>query len=394
MSNGTEAKQIGRIRILGSPGSAAAVRRIAVVGDFLPAGLPGADDESAAQAAAARMAPLFEDVDWLLLNLECPISVDGLAAAPKPGSGDPMSAPADVLAHLPALGPAPVAGLANNHLYDFGPEGVARTRAALEERGIPSLGAGRTTGDEPEVVVLDGPDGIRVGIWCSANATLHPATARSEGVEPLKLERGRAALARMHELGATFRVALVHAGLEKTNRPDPSDKRSLDDLAEAGFDLVAACHSHRTSGFSEVATSDGRTALALYGLGSLSSSVMYSDLEREGVAVVVGLDGTGRPVEAELRAIHLREDGWGEPPAPGPAEAITGRVVEVTREIQDGSYTAAFYADMSEGLLGKQLRDARRAFRNDGLRGVARKLRRARVKHLRRLAHKLLPRRG
>jgi poly-gamma-glutamate capsule biosynthesis protein CapA/YwtB (metallophosphatase superfamily) len=339
---------------------------------------------------AERVAPLVDDVGWLVLNLECPIGVDGLEPAPKPGGGDPMSSGEAALAYLPPLRVG-VAGLANNHVYDFGPEGVVRTRRALADAGIPCLGAGLRTSDVPEVAILEGA--TRVGLWNAANATLWPASDRSEGVEPLTPERGREALRRMDELGATFRAALVHAGLEGTNRPDPADKELVDTLVEAGFDLVAACHSHRISGGQAVARGAGGTALALHGLGSLSSSVSYSELEREGLVVVVGLDGDGRLVEAEVRTIALADDGWGEVPDREVADAMAERFRALSREIEAGSFRTAFYGDMSSGLVRRQLRDAAKAYRNAGVRGLVAKLRRARLKHLRRLLFKLSPRR-
>lgn len=365
--------------------------RLAVAGDYMPAGLPGADSAEAARASADRVAPLVADATWLVVNLECPVGVDGLAPAPKPGGGDPMSSAAPALAYLPPLRVG-AAGLANNHMYDFGAEGLARTRAALDAAGIPCLGAGRRTSDEPEVVVLDGP--CRAGVWNAANATLWPASDRAEGVEPLTVERGRAALRRMDELGVAFRAALVHAGLEGTNRPDPADKDLLDALLAAGFDLVAACHSHRISGAQAVARDGRGQGLALHGLGSLSSSVSYSDLEREGLVAVVGIGDDGRVVEAEVRPVALGADGWGEVPGEAAATAIGERFRALSRELDDGSFRDAFYADMSSGLVARQLRDALRAYRNAGLRGLVAKLRRARLKHVRRLVFKLLPRRG
>jgi capsule synthesis protein PGA_cap len=382
--------ELAAIRLVEPQTGDRVVDRLAIAGDYMPARLPGAESEGSARAMADRVAPLVEDVSWLVVNLECPIGVDGLKPAPKPGGGDAMSSAPAALGYLPPLRVA-AAGLANNHMYDFGPEGVVRTRGALEAAGVPCLGAGRTTSDAPEVAILDGAS--RIGLWNAANATLWPAGERSEGVEPLTPERGREALRKMDELGATFRAALVHAGLEGTNRPDPADKDLLDELVGAGFDLVAACHSHRISGAQAIARDGRGTALALHGLGSLSSSVSYSELEREGLVVVAGLDGAGRLVEAEVRPVALADDGWGEVPSAAAAEAMATRFRAVSREIEDGSFRTAFYDDMSSGLVRRQLRDAVRAYRNAGARGLVAKLRRARLKHLRRLLFKLAPRR-
>ncbi len=101
--------------------------------------------------------------------------------------------------------------------------------------------------------------------------------------------RGLAALEALREQGASCCVAFLHAGEEKTNRAEPDTVRMMDALGAAGFDVVTACHSHRISGWREGRRPDGSRWACLYGLGSLASSVSYSDLEREGVVVVLGL---------------------------------------------------------------------------------------------------------
>src|SRR5437763_14841822 len=143
------------IRLVEPRNGARVVDRLAIAGDYLPARLRGAESAESARAMAERVAPLVGDVSWLVLNLECPIGVDGLEPAPKPGGGDPMSSGEAALAYLPPLRVG-VAGLANNHVYDFGPEGVVRTRRALADAGIPCLGAGLRTSDVPEVAILEG----------------------------------------------------------------------------------------------------------------------------------------------------------------------------------------------------------------------------------------------
>ncbi|MBV9212119.1 MAG: CapA family protein [Actinobacteria bacterium] len=370
--------------LLGDRHDPRAAVRVAIAGDYLPAGLPGADAADRAAGFAARLARSLGGVDALVLNLECPVDADGLAPVPKPGGGDPMRAPVAALAYLSELG-AGTACIANNHIYDFGEEGVARTRAALASRGIGCLGAGGTTSDDPQTVALRLGDAA-VGIWSGANATLQPATDRRRGVEPLTLDRARAALEAMERTGAACRIALVHAGVEGTNRPDPSDKRLLDELARLGFDVVAACHSHRIAGARTIVDGARGDAVCLYGLGSLSSSVAYSALDREGLIAVVGLDRDGRMVFADARALWLEEDGWGSSEDLDRVEAVSARFRDLSREIEDGTFAAAFYRDASGGFLRRQLRDTARAYRNAGLRGLVAKARRGRVKHVRRAA--------
>jgi hypothetical protein len=162
----------------------------------------------------------------------------------------------------------------------------------------------------------------------------------------------------------------------------------MDSLAHEGFNLVAACHSHRTSGFADIARqSSPYPAFCFYGLGSLSSGVIYSDLEREGLLALIGLNSEGRIASVEAKPIYLAGRGWGTIPTREQAESILGRFLAASREILDGSYEHGFYSDTGRHFLQAHWRDLSLAFNRAGLRGVLSKVRRLRMGHLRALLH-------
>jgi len=162
----------------------------------------------------------------------------------------------------------------------------------------------------------------------------------------------------------------------------------MDDLARMGFDVVTACHSHRISGYKEVRRPNASSAFCFYGLGSISSAVVYSDLEREGLVVVVGIDHSGSPVRIEVQPVQLAPTGWGRIPPLGDAYRTLDRFLLLSEEIARGSYKQRFYADVRSDLLRRQFRDVQAAFENGGLRGLASKLGRVRMRHLSRALHR------
>ncbi|MGH9640626.1 MAG: CapA family protein, partial [Bryobacteraceae bacterium] len=194
--------------------------RVAVAGDFLPAGtlsLPAGGWPEAARGIEC----VFRDVDISFANLECPLDTEGLDSRPLGGIGQIVSSPSSSLEYLKAVHSLAI-GIANNHSYDFGPPGVERTRAALIARNFIPLGAGRTLREEPEVFVWQGPADVRVGFWAAARASRDLAARRNAGVEPATTTRARFASAALKSQGATYSVALLHCGCLRTNRPDPS----------------------------------------------------------------------------------------------------------------------------------------------------------------------------
>ena len=372
-----------------SPSGGTVAARVGVAGDFLPAGrldFPGHDGW---RETAAALAPHFADVTISVVNLEAVLDSSGLTARPLCGLGDIVSAPSACLEYLESIC-ASILGLANNHSYDFGAEGVARTCEAISAHAMIALGAGRDLRGAPEVMVWQGPERVRVGFWAAARATSEPATRNCPGVEPATVARGLAALNQMRQQGARFCIALLHAGCLRTNYPDPEDVQLMDRLAEIGFDIVAASHSHRISGAKILQTDDDRQAFCFYGLGSLVSGYVSSPAEREGLIVVAGLNSEGTLVQIEVRPVLLGEGGFGEIPSPAINRAILDRLNRISGEIAGGSYERAFYRDMSNGLLRLYARDAGRAFRQFGVRGLARKAARVRMRHMKRLVHRVI----
>jgi Bacterial capsule synthesis protein PGA_cap len=365
-----------------------AAARIAIAGDFLPAGKLEFPALASWKEMSRALASHFDDVSASFVNLECPLDTCGLRARALYGLGEIVTAPSASLQYLEAIR-ARAVGIANNHAYDFGGAGVERTRRAISQREMLPLGAGRALQDAPEVCIWQGPGEIRVGFWAAAKATHDPATRKSAGVEPATIARATEAFHALRKRGARFCVALVHAGCLRTNRPAPEDSALLDSLARCGFDLVAASHSHRIGGARQFEIPRDGPRFCFYGLGSIASGYITTPLEREGLIVVAGLDLRGDLVRLEARPVHIAETGFGEVPSPEISKRILDRFQCLSAEIADGSFEKLFYEDTSRGLLQLYARDARAAFRQSGIRGLARKAGRLRIRHVRRLIRKV-----
>jgi poly-gamma-glutamate capsule biosynthesis protein CapA/YwtB (metallophosphatase superfamily) len=372
-----------------SDGSDHVAARVAIAGDFLPAGKLTFPPGRAWRDMADALVSYFEDVSTSFVNLESALDVEGLAPGTLSGIGQIVAAPAVALDYLDAIHSQAV-GIANNHSYDFAAAGVERTRSAILHRGMIPLGAGKSLADSPEIFVWQGPGEIRVGFWAAARVTLDPSRDKSAGVEPATCTRARQVLAALEIQRAQVSIALIHAGCLRTNRLDPEDVRLMDELATCGFDIVAASHSHRISGHKQLVGSRGHPSFCFYGLGTLVSGYADSPLQREGLIVVAGLNRRGELIRLELRPLLLEESGFGSLPSTEMSLTILKRFRQLSGEIADGSFERLFYHDMSQGLLRLYLRDAKTAYRAAGLRGLVRKASRLRVRHVRRLVHRVV----
>ena len=104
---------------------------------------------------------------------------------------------------------------------------------------------------------------------------------------------------------------------------------------------------------------------------------------------MLNTDERGTVVQVEARPIELDADGWGTIPDSEADGRIHTRFFELSQQLDTGEYAREFYRDTGQSLVRTQVADFVAAFRAAGLAGVARKLARLRMKHVRRLFFKL-----
>jgi poly-gamma-glutamate synthesis protein (capsule biosynthesis protein) len=361
--------------------------RIALAGDYLPSAGVGLTEECDWRCRAAKLAPYFENIDLAIANLECPVGVASCKVRQKIGLGENFSAPSESLEYLSTLR-VKLVGIANNHIYDYGTEGLRHTREAIKNKGLTAIGSGRSLRESPEVFAAQTPFAGRIGFWAAARNLPEIATKKCAGVEPATTARAKAAIAELRQRGTNLNIAFLHAGIEHTNRPDPDDVEFMDELIALGFDLVAASHSHRIAGYRAATGKEGRPAFCFYGLGSLSSGIKYSALEQEGLILVIGLDELGEIAQVEVQPLQLSSEGWGMIPDWASAKTILDRFMMLSLEITEGSYHQRFYQDTGKDLVQRQLRNLRTAYKRGGLLGLAQLLSRLRMRHVNRVLHK------
>ncbi|MGH9563025.1 MAG: hypothetical protein ACRD3S_16355, partial [Terracidiphilus sp.] len=89
--------------------------------------------------------------------------------------------------------------------------------------------------------------------------------------------------------------------------------------------------------------------------------------------------------------VRLADSGFAESSSHETARAILDHFRDLSDEITDGSSVRRFYEDVSPGVVPLYARDLRAVYRQSGVLGLARKARRIRVRHVRRLLHGFVP---
>jgi len=194
-----------------------------------------------------------------VINLEAPLCDEGLPT-PSPSGSGLRGSPA-VASYLKTLG-VDALGLANNHIRDFGDEGVLQTIQNLSRVGLSTFGAGAN--HEQASKPLEARLGnLRVGFLAVAEKELNLARPNRPGASRFVPEQNVLEIQKLKEQ-FDFLVVYVHAGHEFTTLPSPRIRRAYRAFVEAGADAVIGHHPHVVQGIEKYG--DG---LIAYSLGNL-----------------------------------------------------------------------------------------------------------------------------
>jgi poly-gamma-glutamate synthesis protein (capsule biosynthesis protein) len=151
-------------------------------------------------------------------------------------------------AHVPALGVVPfeVACLANNHVLDYGPKGLAETLRVLGRQGIRTVGAGLTEREACAPLGLT-VNGVRLDIVNFSEGEDLTAANGGGGVFGWDIARVMDEVRRRKRAGGVV-LAIGHCGLEYVPYPPPYVVAAFRAIADAGADCVIGHHPHVPQG--------------------------------------------------------------------------------------------------------------------------------------------------
>ncbi len=196
---------------------------------------------------APKLLGLMRDADVCWINNEFAYSDAG---APLENKMYTFRAEPERVSMLGEMG-VDIAGLANNHVYDFGPEAMEDTLDTLRRAGIDYVGAGRNL-EEAMTPVYREIDGIKVAYVAASRAEKFQMTPQATEEEAgilrcydteLFLEAIRRA-----RREADYVIALVHWGTEYSTELEDVQVETGKEYIDAGADIVIGAHTHCLQG--------------------------------------------------------------------------------------------------------------------------------------------------
>jgi len=185
--------------------------------------------------------------------------------------------------------------LANNHIGDYGPPGIADSRRILRRTGVVVGGAGKDLDQARKVDFLEARGTTVAVIPCLAIVKVYWAADGKAGATPCQDRYIRKDVRKARRAGADVVIVFPHWGVEYTRSPLESMRRHAARWIEAGADLVIGSHSHVTGAIEEI---DG--VPVLYSLGNLVFDQNWSTNTMESALLEATFSGD------RLLALRLR----------------------------------------------------------------------------------------
>ena len=192
--------------------------------------------------------------DVFVVNLECPFTERG-EKIPKNFN---FRAKPELVAALVAGG-VDVVSLANNHMIDYGPEGLFDTVSTLDTNGIVHFGAGRTLAEArvPAVVEKKGVTIAFLGYFFLGDRNIEPAQVIATGDQPGVAGHFSDTAALVAMVDADIKAArqkadhvipFFHWGRETKGQPEPYQIEVAHKAIESGASAVLGSHPHVLQG--------------------------------------------------------------------------------------------------------------------------------------------------
>jgi poly-gamma-glutamate synthesis protein (capsule biosynthesis protein) len=241
---------------------------------------------------------LFNESDINIVNLECPIIENGnnlkiLKTGPHIYSKKEIFIPLKKL-KIDAV------TLANNHILDYGPVGVATTIEQCSNNKILGIGAGLDLYQAAKPAIIE-KKGVRIALLNFCENEWSIAKNECAGANPFNIIDNLKQIQVARNL-AELVIVIIHGGHEYYNLPSPNMVKTYRFFAENGADAIIGHHPHCIGGYEFL-----NKVPIIYSLGNM----LFTKPNRQKkwyTGLIVQLDyEKNKQLKIELHPIHQSE---------------------------------------------------------------------------------------
>lgn len=193
-----------------------------------------------------KVKKILNDADLIFGNFEFPFSKDGIPYFFHSYEG--YRAELSMLPSLSAIN-FDVLNLANNHIMDWGAEGLETTKKALTDLGVRTIGAGCNLEKAKKPTVIE-RRGIKFGFLGYSKSGDWIATKTTPGATKLDIDLIGEDIGNLKRKVDHIIVSL-HWGIEFSDYPYPNDIKIAHKLIDMGTRVILGHHPHVLQGYEE-----------------------------------------------------------------------------------------------------------------------------------------------
>ncbi len=187
---------------------------------------------------------LFKRQSYVIVNLECPIKPKNGKSINK--QGPVLSCSDNAVRFLKDIGCTCVT-LANNHINDYGPEGIKETIQKLKDYQIDYVGVGLTI-DEASKILKKQIDNKSIAFINICEHEFSIATDKKPGSNPIDVVKQYYVIKEARQ-NYDYVIVIVHGGVEHFQYPTKRMIQTYRFFIDSGADAVINHHQHCPCGF-------------------------------------------------------------------------------------------------------------------------------------------------
>lgn len=216
---------------------------ILVTGDFCPQ-LRVSSLSSLSSFFTEGIIKIIESTDYVISNQECPVVEKSCVSIEK--QGPCLKGEKKIIGELKQLG-FNCLTMANNHIFDYGDNGVNETIDACEKANMDFVGVGANIHEASEVLYKDF-NNIKVAIINCCEHEFSIATEEHGGANPLN------PITLYYQIKeaknkANYVILIIHGGVEHFQYPTKRMVETYRFFVDAGADAIINHHQHCPCGF-------------------------------------------------------------------------------------------------------------------------------------------------
>ena len=258
--------------------------KIIVAGDFAPRArlAKQIEERKFSEVFPEDVRKVIKSADFSFVNFESPVAEEGYQPIPKCGPNlkcTPEAAEAVRYAGFTGV------TMANNHILDYGPEGLRKSIECCKDQGLDVVGVGENLSEAEKILYLE-KEGKTLAIINCCEHEFSIASDTTAGANPLNPIRQYYAIQEAKKQ-ADYVLVIVHGGHELFQLPSPRMQETYRFFVDAGADAVVNHHQHCYSGYEVY-----RGKPIFYGLGNFAfdEDGGRNSIWNEGYMVVLSFD--------------------------------------------------------------------------------------------------------